>query len=83
MVAFLGPPLYRELPVMLKCLGPELTQDVIKERMKHVGNLIRYILDETSYAGRFKDTKVAVCQACQRPNLAWQGLAGQRALRWH
>ena len=69
MQAFLGPPLDRELPVILKCLNPELTQAVIKDRKDHVGNLIRYILDETKYTARLEDTKSAARRCAQDPIL--------------
>lgn len=46
MQAFLGPPLDNELNVILKRLVPKVKKRVIEERMKKVGNLIRYLLDE-------------------------------------
>ncbi len=60
MKAFLGPPLDRELHVILARLDPHLEQDVIEERKRNVGNLIRYILEETEYIERLKNTYEAL-----------------------
>jgi hypothetical protein len=54
MQSFLGPPIDRELHVILARLGPRLEQTVIEERKKHVGNLIRFLLDETDYIDQLK-----------------------------
>ncbi len=61
---YLGPPLDRELDVMLGVISPSLTSDVIKTRKEDVGNLIRYISNEKRYEVRVKATEKAVAD-CQ------------------
>ncbi len=67
MRAFLGPPLDREMQGILKRLDPQLTQDVIDERQKNVGNLIRYILDAQKYKERIYITNETVRLCAKDP----------------
>jgi hypothetical protein len=67
MQAILGPPLDRELQVILARLDPQLQQDVIDERKQNVGNLIRYILDEQKYKERVAITKNNVIVCAKNP----------------
>jgi hypothetical protein len=67
MQAILGPPLDRELQVILARLDPQLQQDVIEERKQNVGNLIRYILVAEKYKDRLDTTNKTVRLCAKDP----------------
>jgi hypothetical protein len=71
MQAILGPPLEKELQVILARLDPQLEQDVIEERKQNVGNLIRYILDTEKYDMRKAIIEVNV-EACAADPILFQ-----------
>jgi hypothetical protein len=67
----LGPPLDKELQVILARLDPQLEQHVIEERKQNVGNLIRYILDTEKYDMRKAIIKINV-EACAADSILFQ-----------
>jgi hypothetical protein len=71
MQAILGPPLEKELHVILARLDPQLEQDVIEERKQNVGNLIRYILDTEKYDMRKAIIQINV-EACAADPILFQ-----------
>jgi hypothetical protein len=69
MQAILGPPLDKELQVILARLGPQLEQKDIEERKQTVGNLFRYILDKDKYEIRKEVIKINVEACADKPKL--------------
>lgn len=74
LLAFLGPPLDNELPVIVKHLDKSLKDIVIAERQAYVGNLIRYVLTEKQCRNRMAAIKLAVQDCADDPKLLRQAL---------
>lgn len=82
--AYLGPPPDNELMVLVQQLEPSLTLCDIQERKKHIGNLIRYLLDEEKYSMQNNATTSAINE-CKEDGILQRalnddGMSGERTV---